>query len=308
MHDEFSTPRTKEEKIDSLVHLYMDGAFGRRDLIRRLARYTGGAAGAAVLLEQRGLAQTVQQSCPEDIKVPVDAPDIEAKDVQFPGKAGALYGHLAKPKGMTGPLPGILVIHENRGLVPHIEDVTRRVARAGLVGCSVDLLSRQGGARSFANDVDRGTAYGRTVPAERLEDLLSAIEYMKSEGSIMPDKIGAVGFCAGGGHVLLLAYTTEDMKVGVPYYGTPPNPLPNATELKAKQMLFILSENDRNQNSRYPELLTGMISQQKNFGMHLYQGTNHGFHNDTSPIYDAAAACDAWAKTMAFFKRHLNSE
>jgi carboxymethylenebutenolidase len=306
MRDEFSTPRTKEEKIDSLVHLYMDGAYGRRELIRRLARYTGGAAGAAALLESKGLAQTAAQACPDNVRVPEDAPDVESVNVTFPGKGGPIYALLTKPQPQTEPQPAVIVIHENRGLVEHIRDVTRRVARAGFVGLGIDLLSRQGGTHTFENDTLRGQAYGRTVPSERLEDMLSAVEYLQSEGFVVKDRIGTVGFCAGGGNVLVLAYSSKDITAAVPFYGTPPTPLPSNESLTAKFMI-VLSETDRNQNRRYPEWMTGMINDTKIFGLHLYQGTAHGFHNDTGNVYNRAAACDAWARTLDFFNTHLRA-
>jgi carboxymethylenebutenolidase len=305
MHDEFSTPRTKEEKIEHLVHLYVDGAFPRRELVRKLSRYLGGAAAATALLNERGLAQA-PAACPANIRIPLDAMDVTAEDIQIGGKAGPLYVHLAKPNPLTEAQPAVLVLHENRGLVEHIKDVTRRVARAGFIGLGLDLLSRQGGTQAFDNDTARAAAYGRTTQPERNEDMLSAIDYLKSEGFVIPERIGAVGFCAGGGNILNLIFQTRDLYAGVPYYGTPPNPLPS-TENVNTRLLFILSETDRNQNSRYPALMTDLIARQKTFGMHLYQGTGHGFHNDTGAVYNPTAACDAWAKTIEFFNRHLRA-
>jgi len=304
MHEEFGVPKTRDERIDHLVHLYVDGAYTRRQLIRRLARFTGGAAAATTLLASRGLAQS-GAPCPDNVRVPEDAEDIQCYNVQYPGKAGILYGLLTQPNPLVKALPAILVIHENRGLTDHIRDVTRRVARAGFIGLGIDLLSRQGGSHNFANDTLRGQAYGRTVTAERLEDMLSSIDYLKSEGFVLPDRIGAVGFCAGGGNVFLLALNSPDLAAGVPYYGTPPNPLPSVADMKAA-LLCIFSETDRNQNARIPELVSALVAQRKTFGLHLYPGSGHGFHNDTGSVYNAEAACDAWAKTMSFFHKQLD--
>ncbi len=298
-------PENDQEQIESLVHLHIDGAINRRDLLTRLAKYTGGAAGAAAVVASLGLAQT-PDACPASVHVPEDAPDVEWHDIQYPGKGGTLYALLAHPRPLTSALPAVMVIHENRGLNDHIRDVTRRVARAGFVALGLDLLSRQGGSWNFQEPTAGVQAYGRTRPEERLEDMLSSIEYLKSEGFVIGGRIGAVGFCAGGGNVYSLAFASQDLTAGVAYYGTPPNPLPSFDTLTAR-LLCIFSETDRNQNARIPELVAGLVANRKSFGLHLYQGTGHGFHNDTGAVYNRAAACDAWAKTIAFFNQHLRA-
>jgi carboxymethylenebutenolidase len=298
-------PETNQEQIESLVHLHIDGAINRRDLLARLAKYTGGAAGAAAVVQSMGLAQAVD-TCPADVRVPEDAPDVEWHDIQYPGKAGTLYALLAHPRPLTSALPAVMVIHENRGLNEHIRDVTRRVARAGFVALGIDLLSRQGGSWNFLDPVLGVQAYGRTQAGERLEDMLSSIEYLNSEGFVLSGKIGAVGFCAGGGNVYSLAFASKELKAGVAFYGTPPSPLPSFDNLTA-QLLCIFSETDRNQAARIPDLVAGLVANRKSFGLHLYQGTGHGFHNDTGAAYNRAAACDAWSKTIAFFNQHLRS-
>jgi len=305
MHEEFGIPKTKDEKIEHIVHLYMDGAYDRREVLRRLARYTGGLAGAGTVLTSRGLAQS-SSACAEDVRVPFDAPDITVDDIMFPGKAGGIFAQLAKPNPLEKALPAVIVIHENQGLLEHHKDVARRVARAGFIGLGIDLLSRQGGTHVFAAN-ERAMAYGRTVTSERMEDLQSAIDYLNSEGFVEKGKIGAVGFCAGGGNIFSLIFTTRDLVAAVPFYGTPPNPLPPIDaigEINTK-LLMIFSETDRNQNARIPELLGGLVARQKTFGLHLYQGSAHGFHNDTGNVYNRAAACDAWNKTIDFFRTHL---
>ena len=203
-------------------------------------------------------------------------------------------------------MPAVLVIHENRGLNDHIKDVTRRVARAGFVALGVDLLSRVGGTEAFPDPQAATQALNRITAAERLSDLRSALEFLKIADFVRPDRIGAVGFCFGGGLVFNLAFNAPELTAAVPYYGTPPNPLPSWDNMNAK-LLAIFSETDYNQNGRIPEIVTGMVQRRKTMGLHLYQGTAHGFHNDTSPIYNAAAAADAWSKTIAFLSTHLNA-
>ena len=298
-------PSNDQERIESLVHLHVDGALNRRDLLRRVAKITGSAAAAAAAVQSFGLAQSADV-CPGEIRVPEDAPDIQWDNIRYQGAAGMLHALLTVPKPITKPQPAVIVIHENRGLNEHIRDVTRRVARAGFVGLGIDFLSRQGGSHNFLDPVEGLNAYNRTRPEERLEDMLSTIQYLKSEGFVVPDRIGAVGFCAGGGNVFSLAFATKELAAAVPYYGTPPNPLPAFDNLTAK-MLCIFSETDRNQAARIPDLVGGLVSNQKTFGLHLYQGSAHGFHNDTGNAYNREAACDAWSKTIAFFNKHLRA-
>ncbi len=298
-------PSNDQERIESLVHLHIDGALNRRELLKRVAKVTGSLSAATAAVASFGLAQSTDV-CPGDIHVPEDAPDIQWDNIQYPGPAGPLYALLAVPRPIATAQPAVMVIHENRGLNEHIRDVTRRTARAGFVALGLDFLSRQGGSARFQDPAEGLAAYNRTRPEERLEDMLASINYLKSEGFVVPDRIGAVGFCAGGGNVYNLAFNTGELAAGVAFYGTPPNPLPPFENLTAK-MLGIFSETDRNQNSRIPELVAGLVANQKSFGLHLYQGTGHGFHNDTGTVYNREAACDAWAKTLAFFNRHLRA-
>jgi carboxymethylenebutenolidase len=315
MQEEFGTPRTKEERIESLIHLYVDGGLNRRDLVRRLARLAGGVAAAATLLETAGLAQVRPTDDVDDIRVGEDDRDIEWKDVTYPGQVGQLRALLAYPRpfsrgrgrGATArnePQPGVLVIHENRGLVEHTRDVTRRMAKAGFVALGIDFLSRQGGTAAFADDAARAQAYGRTLQTERHEDLVSSIEYLRQQDNVVADRIGAVGFCAGGGNIFYSVYNGASLQAAVPFYGTPPNPLPPA-ERVTTPLLAIFSENDRNQAARIPGLSESLVTARVTFGIHVYKGTSHAFFNDTGAVYNRAAAIDAWAKTIDFLDTHL---
>src|SRR5690348_16708355 len=170
-----------QSPIEKLVHLYVDGAFNRRELIRRVAAHTGSVAAAVAALSGYSVvnAQT-PSACPADASVPADAPDLNVSDVQFPGDAGTVFGHLAYPKTTARQVwPGVIVVHENRGLVEHIKDVTRRAARAGFVALGVDLLSRQGGTQQFTDPVQQMMAYGRTTQFERRSDLIAGLTYIK---------------------------------------------------------------------------------------------------------------------------------
>lgn len=301
MYDKDQSP------IEELIHLYVDGAFSRRELISRLARYTGGVTAAMAALSTLDLAHAEETgaSCPADSSVPADTPDLNVSDVQFPGDAGAIFGHLAYPKGTDQQnWLGVIVVHENRGLVEHIRDVTRRVARAGFVGLGVDLLSRQGGTGQFTDPTQQTAAYGRTTQEERRADLIAGFNYLKSLDVLRAGRIGTVGFCAGGGNVWDLAVNLEDLAAAVAFYGTPLPPEDQIQRIKAP-VLGIYAELDRALTLRTPAIITAMISQQKTFGFHIYQGVGHAFHNDTGPAYNSTAACDAWSQTLAWFNKFL---
>jgi carboxymethylenebutenolidase len=294
----------ENDKISSLLHLYEDGAFDRRELVRRLAKYTGSLATAMALTESAGFGQTAA-ACPGDVRVSENDPAIIAQDVTLHGEGGPLFAYQVFPRSSVGTrTPAVIVIHENRGLNEHIRDVTRRVAKAGFIGLGLDLLSRQGGTMAFPDPEQAGAAYNRTRPEERRQDMNSALLTMLEQEYVVPGKVGIVGFCAGGGNAFDLAVNTDRLAAAVVFYGTP-----LATDAVANlraPLLGIFAELDRGTNARLPALMTALSDQRKTFGLHIYENTNHAFHNDTGARYDAGAACDAWAKTIAFFNRHLN--
>jgi carboxymethylenebutenolidase len=327
--------------IEELAHLYVDGAFDRRELLRRVAGVTGSIAAATVALETLGVQAHAKENddarcdCPDDVRVPEDARDLEVMQVEFPGEAGTIFAHRARPRhtrrrprgnelagsdasnahgandasdanarpGRAVPLPGVLVIHENRGLNEHIRDVTRRVARAGYVALGIDLLSRLGGT---PDDPEAALQlYSQTTPAGRLADMLSALTYLQGlDNVVLGDKLGAVGFCAGGGNVWNLALNTTALSAAVPFYGAPVPPL-DALATLDPPVLAIYAELDRNLTRGILPVILRLEELQKPFGFHIYEGTRHAFHNDTGANYDRAAACDAWSKTTAFLDPYL---
>jgi carboxymethylenebutenolidase len=194
------------------------------------------------------------------------------------------------------------VIHENRGLNEHIRDVTRRAARAGYVALGIDLLSRLGGT---PDDPEQALQlYQQTTPAGRLADMLSALTYLQGLDLVQGDKLGAVGFCAGGGNVWNLALNTAALSAAVPFYGAPVPALDALATLQAP-VLAIYAELDRNLTRGILPVILRLEELQKPFGFHIYEGTRHAFHNDTGANYDRAAACDAWSKTTAFLEKYL---
>ena len=198
------------------------------------------------------------------------------------------------------------MIHENRGLVEHIKDVTRRVARDGFVALGVDLLSRQGGTDQFTDPVSQMQAYSRTTQFERRSDLISSLDYVKHLDAVRFDRIGTVGFCAGGGNVWDFMLNMPELAAAVAYYGTPTPPLDQLDQIQTP-VLANYAELDRALSIRMADVMTGMLTKQKTFAFRLYQGAGHAFNNDTGPNYNAAAACDAWAQTIAWFNKFLRA-
>ncbi|MBI4875105.1 MAG: dienelactone hydrolase family protein [Acidobacteria bacterium] len=296
----------KKGPIDQLVHLYVDGGITRRDLVRRVARKTGGVAAAMAALA--GYEDLNAQPSPvaENVRVPANADDIDARDIEWAGKGGRLFGHLAMPKVAQGVyLPGVLVVHENRGLVEHIKDVTRRAARDGFIALSVDLLSRQGGVGQFPDAAAQTAAYGRTVQWERIVDLVDGLDYLKYHPNIVFDRIGIVGFCAGGQNVWDFIVSVPETAAAVPFYGAPPS----AEDIAKIQtpVLGLYAERDRSLTHRMLTAAATLSQQQKSHGLVIYEGVGHAFHNDTGPNYNAGAATDAWARAMAFFNKFLRA-
>jgi carboxymethylenebutenolidase len=292
-----------DDPVHQLVHLYVDGAFGRRELIKRVAKYTGSMAAAMTALGGYEELKAQPSPCPAGIRVPENAEDLVVQDVEFPGEGGKVFGHFAYPKTLTEPQPGVIIIHENRGLVDHIKDVTRRAARAGFCAVGVDLLSRQGGTQNFTEPTQQTAAYNRTTQDQRRADIIAALDFLKFNDKVIYDRIGVTGFCAGGGNTWDLIVNVPEIAAAVPFYGTPP-PIEDLQKIQTP-VLGMYAETDRTLTLRMAPVMTEMITRQKVFGLNVYQGVGHAFHNDTGAAYNAEAACDAWSRTIAFFNRHL---
>ncbi len=299
--------RENESPIESLVHLWVDGGFSRRELVEKVAKLTGSVAAAMTALGGFDVFAQASTPCPATVQVPADAPDLVTQDVIYPGDAGDLFGYVAYPRAAAAQqIPGVIVVHENRGLVDYIKDVTRRVARAGFLGLAPDLLSRQGGTAQFPDATSQAAAYGRTTLPERQADLISSLGYIKTMPNVVFDHIGAIGFCAGGGNVWNLALEAQELRAVVPFYGTPV-PALDAIPSIASPVLAMYAELDRSLTMSMGPVMQTMLQQQKTFGFVVYQGANHAFHNDTGPAYNPDAACDAWARAMAWFHKFLDS-
>ena len=206
----------------------------------------------------------------------------------------------------NGPQPAVLVIHENRGLVEHIRDVTRRVAKAGFVALGLDLLSRQGGTAAFADDNARAQAYGRTLQTERHEDMQSAVDYLRKLPNAVANRVGVIGFWPAAATSSTPSTTACRSRPRSPSTELHP-PRSPAADRVTTPLLCIYSENDRAQAARIPELSESLVAARVTFGIQLYKGTNHAFFNDTGAVYNSDAALDAWDRTMDFLNTRLRA-
>jgi carboxymethylenebutenolidase len=297
--------------VDEFVEEYRAGRMTRREALHRVMLLTGSAAVAGSLIgaitpvkvaaepSDRPLLQWQPQVSPLD-------PSLQAADVLVPGDGVTLAGYLARPIAVSNP--GILVIHENRGQGPHYEDVARRYAKAGYVALVVDLLSRVGGRGMFANEAEAIAAQANISAAQHVRDLNAAITWLRSIPYVQGDKIGVTGFCFGGGLTWRVALTNPTVRAAVPFYG----PIPPMDDLNRgipgiqAAMLCIYAEEDRNLNSAIPGMQAAMRAAGKTLEVFVEPGAMHAFFNDSEDTYNAAAAADAWRRTLEWFGRYLS--
>lgn len=295
----------KRYLIEEAVEDYAQGRITRRQAMASLAGLCGAVVGAQLLAACK---PSERAAPPEQVPAhdaappaPVADPDVAAETVTFPGEAATLTGYLARPT-KPGTFPIVLVCHENRGLTPHIEDVTRRVAKAGYVGLAVDLLSREGGTAKHAYD-DVPGVLGTPPPERHVGDFLAGLAHAKAQPAARADRVGMTGFCFGGGMTWRVAAALPELRAAVPFYGMPID----AAEVPKIQaaVLAIYAETDERINAAIPAIDAAMTEQKKTWKKIIYPGTQHAFHNDTRERYDAAAAKAAWGETLAWFGQHL---
>ena len=277
---------------------YVHGRISRRDFLDGAARFTVGGFTAAALLESlRPNYAWAQQVAKDD-------PRIKTEYLSYPSPkgSGTMRGYFARPANAAGKLPGVVVIHENRGLNPYIEDVARRLAVANFLAFAPDALTPLGGYP--ADEEKAAKLFGQLEPAKRTEDLLAAAVYLKSRPECT-GRIGAVGFCFGGGIVNMMAVRFPDLAAAVPFYGQQPSAADTA-KIKAP-LLIHYAERDDFINPGWPAWETALKANGVKYQMYMYPGAYHGFHNDTTPRYDEAAAKLAWSRTLAFLNENLRS-
>jgi carboxymethylenebutenolidase len=232
-----------------------------------------------------------------------DDPAVIASEVQFPAPDTTIMGYLARPSS-EGISPVILICHENRGLTPHIQDVTRRFAKAGYVGLAVDLLSRQGGSAAVGQDNVPG-ALGNISPDQFVEDFKSGWRYLQTQAFADAARVGMTGFCFGGGVTWRVATQMPELLAAVPFYGPHP-PVGDVPNIRAA-VLAIYGELDSRINSGIAEIEQAMMENNKIYEKMIYQGADHAFHNDTGSRYNPEAARDAWERTLAWFEQYVRN-
>lgn len=293
--------------VEEMVEEYQAGRLSRRELLRRVALITGSAALGASLLAGLGPARpaaagVARQAPTSGVTVSPDDPDLEAGMIDYPGDGARLLGYLARPRA-EGVRPAVLQIHENRGLTEHHQDVSRRLAKQGYVSLAVDMLSRQGGTASFADPAQATGALGQASPEQLVADLRAAVAYLQSLPYVRATSLGVMGFCWGGGMTWRLATAEPALAAAVPFYG--PNPPLDAVPHIRAAVLAIYASNDDRINAGIPELRAALDAAGITYEIVIFPNTEHAFFNDTGARYNAAAAAEAWAKTLAWFERYL---
>jgi carboxymethylenebutenolidase len=290
--------KTTKDFDQDLLHLfdqYVHGGIDRRGFLDRAAKYAVGGVTAAMLLDQLSPQfAEAQQVKPDDNR-------LKTERVSYPSPNGNAKtgGYLVRPANATGKLPGILVVHENRGLNPHIEDIARRLALDNFMAFAPDALATLGG---YPGDEEKARElFTKLDQAKAREDFVAAANWLKTR----PDctgKIGAVGFCYGGGMVNTLATQMPDLAAAVPFYGNQPS-AEDTARIKTP-MLIHYAENDQI-TTRGPAFEEALKAAHVDYQMYTYKGTQHGFNNDTTPRYDPDAAKLAWTRTVEFFNKRL---
>jgi carboxymethylenebutenolidase len=277
---------------------YVHGFISRRDFLDRAAKFAVGGFTAAAMLESlRPNYAFAQQIAKDDARIKT-----EYLTYPSPQGSGTMRGYFARPANAGGKLPGVVVIHENRGLNPYIEDVARRLVVEGYAAFAPDALTPVGG---YPGDEEKAVQlWGQLDAAKRTEDLVAAPAFLKSRPECN-GRIGAVGFCFGGGMVNQFAVRIPDLAAAVPFYGAQPNAADTA-KIKAPLLIHYAGVDERI-NGGWPAWETALKANGVKHQMFMYPGTNHGFHNDTTPRYDEAAAKLAWSRTLAFFKENLKA-
>ena len=286
-----------DPRLLELFDGYVHGKMSKREFLSNATKYAAaGVTGAAILESLQPNYALAQQVAPDD-------PSIETMiaEYQSPDGHGTIKGLMAKPAGATGKLPAVLVVHENRGLNPYIEDVVRRTAKAGYLAFGPDGLTPLGG---YPGNDDDGRAMQRELDRTKLmEDFFAAFEFLVDhDGST--GKVGAVGFCYGGGVCNALAVAYPKMGASVPFYGRQPA-AEDVPSINAP-LLIHYGELDERINAGWPAYEAALMANGKTYEAYLYEGANHGFHNDTTPRYDEAAAKLAWERTLAHFAKYLS--
>jgi carboxymethylenebutenolidase len=281
-----------------LFDAYVHGAIDRRGFLEKASKYAVGGVTAAMLLDALNPRFAEAQQVARDDK------RLKAELLSYPSPQGnsTTKGYLVRPVSPARKLPAILVVHENRGLNPHIEDIARRLALDNFVAFAPDALAPLGG---YPGDEDAARQlFPKLDQAKTREDFVAAAGFLKNH----PDctgRVGVVGFCYGGGIANFLAWRVPDIGAAVPFYGNQPS-AEEAARIKAP-LLIHYAETDERINAGWPAYETALKASKVPYTMYTYPGTQHGFNNDTTPRYDEKAARLAWQRTIEFFNKHLRT-
>ena len=284
-----------DQKIIDLYDDYTNGLLDRREFIKKLAIVAGSTAAAVALLP------LVENKYAQAQIVPKDDPRLHVENIKYPGETGDVLAHFARPKG-DEKLPGVIVIHENRGLNPHTEEVARRVAIEGFLAIAPDALSPFGGT---PEDVNEARAQMRKLDREStLRNYLAAVKYLKTHPQ-STGKVGCTGFCWGGGVTNQVAVNSPDLKAAVPFYGRQPAS-EDVPKIKASLLIHYAGLDERI-NKGIPEFEAALKKASVDYKIFMYEGAAHAFFNDTGSRYHEEAAKLAWKRTIAFFKQKLKT-
>jgi carboxymethylenebutenolidase len=287
-----------DQELLNLFDQYVHGAIDRRGFLERAARFAVGGLTAAMLLDQLNPRFAEAQQVARDYK------RLTTGYLEYPSPQGSgkMRGYLARPADASGKRPGVLVVHENRGLNPHIEDIARRLALDNFIAFAPDALTPLGG---YPGDEDKARElFTRLDQTRTREDFVTAAEWLRNR----PDctgRIGVVGFCYGGGIANMLATRLPHFDAAVPFYGNQPT-ADDAAKITMPILIHYADMDDRI-NAGWPAYEAALKTNNIKYTMYRYPGTQHGFNNDTTPRYDRAAATLAWSRTVDFLRRNLGS-
>ncbi len=282
-----------DKSLSSIYNDYKEGRTDRRSFIRKLVLFTGSTAGAMALIPvlegTNGIMPQVQ-----------DDGDIVTEFIRYPGQTGEMRAFLARPKNGK-KFPAVIVIHENRGLVPHIQDVIRRMAKEGFLAIAPDALTPVGGTPEDVSNV--GELFKKLIPEETTKNFVAAVKYLKTN-PLSTGKVGCTGFCWGGAMTNQVAVNAPDLDAAVPYYGSQPKP-EDVEKIKAPIMAHYAG-NDARINEGIPAFEEALKKYKKEYQIFIYEGAAHAFNNDSNAErYNEKAAKLAWGRTIGFFKEKL---
>ena len=290
------TAKDFDQELLDLYDFYVHGRITKREFLEGAGKFAVGGATALSLLNLLSPKYALAQQVAED------DPAIEAEFIDYasPNGHGSVKGYLVKPAEVSGKPAAVLVVHENRGLNPYIEDVARRVAKAGFMALAPDGLTSVGG---YPGNDDDGRTLQKTVDGTKLmNDFFAGFEHLLARDD-SSDKVGAVGFCYGGGVCNALAVAYPELSASVPFYGRHAK-AEDVPRIQAPLLLHF-GELDKRINEGWPAYEAALKAHNKDYEAHIYPAANHGFHNDTTPRYDQEAAELAWSRTIDFFRQHL---